>query len=136
MLLLLLACDKERQTSRKIKGQWEMVHVKMTLPDGLSEYGSGTGTWIIEDSEEENYQCSMQRSTAVSFPSAYYQESVTGYMTFKNKGKNIDVFLTDTNNSILFQEEHRILILTKTDLQVEYRNSNNVYITQTFRRKN
>ena len=64
-----------------------------------------------------------------------YQEMSKGYMNFKNKGGYAEAYLMDATNTITFQEEHRILMLTKTDLQIEYNNSSGRIITQTFRRE-
>jgi hypothetical protein len=135
ILLLLFGCDKEKQTSRKIEGEWTLIHIKITFPDGLSEFGTGTGTLIISESDQDAYQRKFERITDVTFPSSTYQEMSKGYMNFKNKGNYSDTYLMDESNTIVFQEEHRILMLTKTDLQIEYSNSTGRFITQTFRRE-
>lgn len=135
ILLLLFGCDKEKQTSRKIEGEWTLIHIKMTFPDGLSEFGTGTGALIISESDQDTYQRKFERITDVTFPGSIYQEMSSGYMNFKNKGGYAEAYLMDASNTITFQEEHRILMLTKTDLQIEYNNSSGRFITQTFRRE-
>ncbi len=134
-LLSVVGCDKEKQTSRKIKGEWDLVHMKATFSDGLSEYGTGTGYLKITESDQDNYQCKFERHTDMQFPSLSYQETNTGYKTFKNKGKFSDSYLVDANYIVVFQESQRILMLTNTDLQIEYTNSTGQFVTQTYRRK-
>ena len=135
LFIVLLACDKERQTARIIEGDWNLVHMKATFQDGLSEYGTGSGTLSITKSDLESYQCKFVRQTDVEFPSLSYQDANSGYLNFKNKGKHIDSYLVDGTNSISFQEEQRILMLTKTDLQIEYLTVQGFFVTQTFKRK-
>jgi hypothetical protein len=134
-LLSVVGCDKEKQTSRKIKGQWDLVHMKATFSDGLSEYGTGSGSLKITESDQDNYQCKFERQTDMQFPSISYLETRTGYKTFKNKGKYSDSYLVDVNNVVVFQEAQRILMLTNTDLQIEYTSSTGQFVTQTYRRK-
>jgi hypothetical protein len=133
---LFFSCDKEKQSARRMKGEWELQNFKMTFPDGLSEFGEGAGTLKIEDSDRSEYQLRFVRELNSQFSSGQFTETAMGYMNFRDKGKYIDVVLVDENGSILSEEAHRILIQTKTDLQLEYSHSSGRFLTLTFRSKN
>ena len=128
------SCDKEKQTSRKIEGNWELKSYKITYQDGISEYGSCSGNLEIVSTSKADWTNSFKMNISFVFPSQTGQQSKIGYMRIREKGGYMDVSLVDQQDQEVGFEDHRIMVLTSTDLQIEYLGEDGSLNNLTFRK--
>ena len=134
LILVILSCDKEKSTSKKLNGDWELKQYKITLLDGISEFAVCTGELKISTTDFEDFNNSFMLQLNYEFPSITGSSIEAGYLRIKQKGDFMDASYRDGGNTESHILEYRIMVLNKTDLQIEYRDTNNLVNYLTFRK--
>ncbi len=116
----LLSCDKNKQTTKKIDGKWELISYKLTNYEGLIEYGSGDGTWSFESKAPYNEAYPYTCDYSFEFPSGLKSVALRGTFKVVSKGQYIDFTLEDSTGAVMKTCNYRILTHTKDDLEIEY----------------
>lgn len=114
-------------------GEWELVQFKISLQDGITQYPESIGQMKI--SEGENNQMNFTSELDYTLLIENFLEVKSGTMDLRENGDYMNVVLLDANNSQIGTEDHRIMVLTKTDLQLEYYDANGRLRNLTFRKK-
>lgn len=114
-------------------GDWELVQFKITLQNGISQYPVSSGT--INISESENNKMDFISSIEYTLFSQFISENKSGTMELRDNGSYINVLILDENDAEIGTEDHRIMVLTKTDLQLEYSDADGRLRNLTFRKK-
>jgi hypothetical protein len=118
-----------------MEGKWELRSYKLTFENGISEYATCSGTLEVKDTEQDGWDNEMIRTLEFSFPSLIGSEQTNGLIKFRGKGDYMDVGILNQNDSIVFVEDHRILMLNSSDLQLIYADQNGKFHTLTFKKK-
>jgi len=135
-MLLLVACSKEGNVSKKLNGSWELAQYKLTLLDGISEYAVCDGQLKIEPSETLDWNNAFELSINFDFPSVSGSSSEKGFYRIRQKGEFLDASYRDSNNLETHLLDYRIMVLNRSDLQLEFRDTNGRINYLTFRRLN
>lgn len=134
-LVFLTACNKDKTIARKLSGEWELVLFKISLPDGTSQYPVSTGTLDITEEDAKHGKSTFSSSLHFSLLGSDNTEIKNGKLELRENGNYLSVSVLDTNDQIIASEYHRIMVLTKTDLQIEYSDDLGRLRNLTFRRK-
>lgn len=132
---MISSCDKAKQSSRRMEGVWEIRTYKLTFQDGISEYAECSGTLEVTSTDQDGWQNKMLRKIDYSFPSSTGSEDKVGLIKFRGKGDYMDVGVLDGSGNVVFLEDHRIMVLTRTDLQLIFADQYSRFHTMTFRKK-
>lgn len=121
--LLLHSCDKQKQTAKKLKGEWEILTYKFTNAEGLSEIASCEGSMIFES--KPTYTDPNPYSLKFSYDFSTSSGIVDQVGTFDviESGDYLEITKTDASGTVLSTDKYRILTRTSTDLQLEYSDS-------------
>lgn len=134
IVLLLSSCDKEKSISKKLTGEWELTLFKITLQNGLSQYPESSGNLKIVESDGE-VDNSFQSQMSFDLSGNPETETKTGTIQLRDNGNYMNVSILDANNVQIGTEDHRIMVLTKTDLQLEFADEFGRLRNLTFRKK-
>ncbi len=118
-----------------MEGTWELKSYKITFLNGISEYAGCSGILEVKETDQDGWDNKMIRTFDFTFPSLTGSEQTMALMKFRGKGDYIDVGILDQNDSIVFIEDHRILMLNRSDLQLIYADQNGKFHTLIFKRK-
>jgi hypothetical protein len=121
--LLITSCDKQKRTSKKIDGEWEITSYKLTDTEGLSEYAVCSGSYIFNSCENKSASCGYSCAIAFEFPSITGTAIQSGIFEVLPDGGYMDVTTINSSNIVISSYNYRILILTKTDLHLEFTDS-------------
>jgi hypothetical protein len=107
---ILIACNKEKASAKKISGNWSITTLKQTDPEGLID--------------SANYQF------LISYQLASDSGTINQKGTYKliEKGDYMNLSALDSNNSVIDYTKCRLLTLTSTDLQLEFSDGENTFI--------
>jgi hypothetical protein len=133
--MIFSACDKEKQVTKKMIGEWELVQFKITLQDGTSQFPASTGKLIIVDSEDIQHQLKYNSQLDYTLFGNATEEIKTGFIVLRDKGNYLDATVLNESNTEIASEDHRIMVLTKTDLQLEYSDLEGRLRNLTYRKK-
>jgi hypothetical protein len=138
LLLLLVfigSCDKQKQTARQLEGTWELTSYKVKNAEGLSTYATGSGTMHFDNPSSNPIQSTFQFTAALTFP-GLAQSTISQQGTYEmiEKGDYMTVKHLDASGAEIGVYTYRILVLTKTDLELEYPDNLGNYITMIFSR--
>ena len=135
LLIFISSCDKQKQSVRKLEGTWELTSYKVKNAEGLSTYATGSGTIHFDKPSSNPIQSTFQFTAALTFP-GLAQSTVSQQGTYEmiEKGDYMTVKLLDTTGSEIGVYTYRILVLTKTDLELEYPDNLGNYVTMIFSR--
>lgn len=133
--LFILSCDKEKRTVNRIDGTWEISTFKRILSTGISIYAEVSGEMTIAQSNDESWDKSYILQFNYSFPTFSGTNNQNGLINVLEDGEYMDVSTLSSSNLITRIDQHRIMVLTSTDLQVEFTDSVGQINTYTFRRK-
>lgn len=114
-------------------GEWELVQFRISLQDGVTQYPESTG--LMEISESENNSMSFTSELDYTLLGENFIEVKSGTMELRDKGNYMNVVILDESNTVISTEDHRIMVLTKTDLQLEYADGAGRLRNLTFRKK-
>lgn len=134
-LLLFTSCDKQKQSSRKLEGTWDIKIYKRTYPDGISLYPTCSGTLTIGELESEEWDNTYSLDIKYTLSGNEILEKKSGNLNIIGKGDYMDVTILDDNGPVNYIENHRIMVLTSTDLQIVYMDSLDNLNSLTFKRK-
>lgn len=118
-----------------MEGTWELKSYKITFQNGISEYAECSGILEVKETDQDGWDNEMIRTFDFTFPSLTGSEQTMALMKFRGKGDYIDVGVLDQNDSIVFIEDHRILMLNRSDLQLIYADQNGKFHTLIFKKK-
>lgn len=139
LLLMILfsvaSCDKEKKTVRRIDGTWEIKSFKRILSSGISIYADVTGEMKIESSSDEYWEKAYTLQFDYAFPSFNGATNQFGLMNVLESGDYMDVSTLNSADVVTRIDNHRIMVLTSTDLQLEFVDSLGQINTYTFRKK-
>jgi len=135
MVFLVLSCDKEKRTVRQIEGSWEIKKYKRILSTGISIYANASGEMNIENSSNEAWEKSYSLQLNYSFPSFSGTTTQNGLINVLESGEYMDVSTLNSSDVVTRIDQHRIMVLTSTDLQLEFTDIAGQINTYTFRRK-
>jgi hypothetical protein len=133
LTFLFTSCDKETSVAKKLLGEWDLVAFKITLQNGINQYPESHGDLII--TEGNNAPLDFSSTHHYTLLGTEIVESKSGFMQLKDNGNYLDVTLLDENDLELGLEAHRIMVLTKTDLQLEYTDSEGRLRNLTYKKK-
>lgn len=133
--LFFTSCDKQKRTTKKIDGEWEITSYKLTDTEGLSEYAACSGSYIFNSCENKSTSCGYSCALAFEFPSITGTAIESGIFEVLPDGEYMDVTNIDSLNAVISLYNYRILILTKTDLHLEYTDATFKIHSLIFKRK-
>ncbi len=135
ILWVFVSCDKQKQSARQLAGTWELTSYKVKNAEGLSTYDTGSGIFHFDKCSKNTLQSTFTFSATLVFPSAA-QSSISQQGTYEmiEKGDYITVKQLDALGVEIGVYTYRILVLTKTDLELEYPDNLGNYITLIFSR--
>jgi hypothetical protein len=123
---ILIACNKEKASAKKISGNWSITTLKQTDPEGLIEFAKCSGELHFSEivSDSANYQF------LISYQLASDSGTINQKGTYKliEKGDYMNLSALDSNNSVIDYTKCRLLTLTSTDLQLEFSDGENTFI--------
>jgi len=135
ILFFVTSCDKEKRTVRRIDGTWEIKSFKRILSSGISIYAEVTGEMKIESSSDEYWEKAYNLQFNYSFPSFSGTTNQSGLINVLESGDYMDVSTLNAADVVTRIDNHRIMVLTSTDLQLEFTDSVGQINTYTFRKK-
>ena len=118
--VLLLSCDKQKQAASRLSGNWELLSYKLTDNEGLSYYSNQPGTMSFDYCESDPVSCNFSWKIGYSFPSVSGSIDQSGTYKVINKGDFMELTVPDASGNSVVTYEARILVLTKTDLELEF----------------
>jgi hypothetical protein len=89
---------------------------------------------VIKASDFESYNNEFTLNVQMNFQSLVGILNEKGYMRLRD-GENYDASLRDSNNAEYALEDHRIMVLNSTDLQITYKDAQEKFNSLTFRKK-
>lgn len=135
IVLILHSCDKQKRVANKLSGEWEIVSYKLTDPEGLIEYSSGSGFLTFEECENQPTPCPYSMNIQYDFPSSSGSLIQNGTFEVIAKGDYMTVTTLDSSNTVTSTYTYRILTQTKTDLQLEFSDTLSQIHSFIFKRK-
>lgn len=135
ILIFVTSCDKEKRTVRRIDGTWEIKSFKRILSSGISIYAEVTGEMKIESSNDEYWEKAYKLQFNYAFPSSSGTTNQSGLINVLESGEYMDVSTLTSSEVVTRIDNHRIMVLTSTDLQLEFTDSLGQINTYTFRKK-
>ena len=133
LLFLFTSCDKEANVTKKLLGEWDLVQFKITLQNGINQYPDSHGELII--TEGNNAPLDFSSTHHYTLFGTEFLENKSGFMQLRDNGNHMDVTLLDENELELAVEDHRIMVLTTTDLQLEFTDSEGRLSNLTYKKK-
>lgn len=139
LLFLLTACDKQKRTAKNLSsGDWQLISYKVTDPEGLSEFSTCDGILHFDNATQEGISGTYSMNYTFQFPGN------TGSMNFIQNGEYNIIekgnYMTITSQNpqgvSLDTATYRILVQTKTDLELEYPDTLSQIHTYIFKRIN
>ena len=134
-LMSLSSCDKQKRTTKKIDGEWEISVYKITDTEGLAEYAVCSGSYVFNSCNNKSNACDYTCNLTFDFPSNTGTSIETGTFEVLSDGEFLDVTCLNSLNEIISAYNYRILTLTKTDLQLEYSDLNSKLHSLIFKKK-
>lgn len=134
-LMSLSSCDKQKRTTKKIDGEWEISVYKITDTEGLAEYAVCSGSYVFNSCNNKSNACDYTCNLTFDFPSNTGTSIETGTFEVLSDGEFMDVTCLNSLNEIISAYNYRILTLTKTDLQLEYSDLNSKLHSLIFKKK-
>ncbi len=120
--LCFVSCNKESHTASKLSGKWQITYYKRTNPNNWIEYGKNlVGTIFFENN---NSKGTFQQDITYSFADSNYNSKENGSFEVIEKGGFINLSAIEGTNNVP-SLTYRILTLTRTDLQLEFRDKDN-----------
>jgi hypothetical protein len=135
LLIFISSCDKQKQSARKLAGTWELASYKVKNAEGLSTYATGTGIMHFDECTNNPIQSTFTFNATLSFPNVP-QSNISQQGTYEmiEKGDYMTVKQLDNTGTEIGVYTYRILVLTKTDLELEYPDNLGNYVTLIFSR--
>ena len=135
LLWVLMSCDKQKQSARQLAGTWELTSYKVKNAEGLSTFATGTGSIHFDKCVKNTLQSTFAFHATLSFPTVA-QSTIHQSGTYEmiEKGDYMTVKQLDALGVEIGVYTYRILVLTKTDLELEYPDNLGSYITLIFSR--
>ena len=135
LLVLFTSCDKQKQSARQLSGTWELTSYRIKDSEGLSTYATGTGEIHFDECNETPIKCTYQFNASLTLPGLSLTQIIEqGTYEMIEKGDYMTVKKLNGAGNELGSYTYRILVLTKTDLELEYPDNLGNYITMIFRR--
>ena len=135
LLVLVTSCDKQKQSARQLEGTWELTSYRMKDSEGLSAYATGTGEMHFSACSETPIKCTYHFNASLTFPGIPLTQMVEqGTYEMIEKGDYMTMKKLDALGNELGSYTYRILVLTKTDLELEYPDNLGNYVTMIFSR--
>ena len=123
--LFFIACDKQRRTTTKIDGEWEISVYKITDIEGLAEYAVCSGSYIFNSCTDKSSVCDYSCNLNFTFPGNTGTTIESGTFLVLPDGGYMDVTNMNAMNIPTSVYNYRILTITRTDLQLEFTDSTN-----------
>lgn len=120
LVFSLFGCNKNKQATKKIDGNWKLISYKLTNYEGLIEYGSGEGMWKFESKAPYTEAYPYSFTYTCQFPSGLKSGTMKGTFKVVSKGEYIDFTEEDSSGVIVKTCNYRILTRTSDDLELEY----------------
>ncbi len=125
ILILLLSifafsCDKEKQTSKKISGDWTPVSHKITADEGLNYYGTINGSLSITENENSAASNNFNWSTYTNSDIGVFDFQFNGRFEIIEKGGYMNLIKFDIAGTPVDTNKTRIYTLTRTDMSLEF----------------
>jgi hypothetical protein len=125
ILILLLSivtfsCDKEKQTSKKISGEWTPVSHKITADEGLSYYGTINGSLSITENENSGTSNNFNWSTSTTSEIGAFDFQFNGLFEIIEKGGYMNLIKFGNSGNPMDTTKTRIYKLTRTDMSLEF----------------
>lgn len=133
--LILYSCDKQKHTAKKLDGEWEIISYELTDPEGMSEYATCSGSMIFDSQPSYTDPNPYSLTFDYTFPSTSGTRIQHGTFDVIERGDYMLITEVDASNTLLSTYTYRILTQTRTDLQLEYRDSLNEVHSFIFKRK-
>ena len=135
LLVLFTSCDKHKQSARQLAGTWKLTSYKIKDSEGLSTYSTGTGEMHFSACSETPIKCTYHFNASLTFPGIPLTQMVEqGTYEMIEKGDYMTMKKLDALGNELGSYTYRILVLTKTDLELEYPDNLGNYVTMIFSR--
>lgn len=133
--VFLTSCNKDKHTSKKLNGDWELILLKMTLDNGISEYPVSNGNLKISENQNDQGNNSFQSDLYFELNGIDHTEIKSGFLQLRDNGGYMNATIIDGSNTQIAIEDQRIMVLTSTDLQIEYSDEQGRLRSLTYRKK-
>ena len=109
---LLYSCSKEKRTTRKLTGYWELTSFKITSDEGWTVFPAFDGYLNVGETSVDGYQLNTTYWTINDTVSM----NLSGRFQLLDKAEQFYCY-SSTGDSLI--TSYRILTLTSSDLQLE-----------------
>lgn len=133
--LLLYSCDKQKQTSKDLKGDWEILSYKYTDLEGLSETAICEGLMTFDSKPKYTDPNPYTLDFSYTFTGNSGTIDQSGTFDVLEKGDYLEITTVNAAGVTISTNTYRILTQTTTDLQLEYSDSEGGIHMYIFKRK-
>lgn len=133
--LLLYSCDKQKKTSKDLKGDWEILSYKFTDSEGLSETAMCEGLMTFDSQPKYTDPNPYKLDFSYTFSSHSGTIAQSGTFDVIEKGDYLDITTVNASGVTISTNKYRILTQTTTDLQFEYSDTLGCIHMYIFKRK-
>jgi len=134
LIYVLLACDKQKQTTKNLIGEWGITTYKLTDGEGLSEFAEVEGTMQFVEGNSFTDPGTYNFDLQYTFPSFSGSTIENGNFEVVEKGDYMNISKLDASNTVISVYKYRILVHTNTDLELEYSDTSSHIHTFIFKR--
>ena len=120
LFFLFVSCDKQKKTSKKLNGEWEIQNYKFTNQEGLSFFSTCSGSMSFESKKNYTDPNPYTLEFTYNFSSGIDTIKQKGTFDVTQKGDYMIITTVNSLNEVTSTYEYRILTRTNTDLQLEY----------------
>ncbi|MEN9998359.1 MAG: hypothetical protein RI922_1349 [Bacteroidota bacterium] len=117
---LVVSCNKEKSAQKKIDGTWEIISYKRTEANGLNFYASVSGEMSFTGIDHFKDNSLYSTNIAYSFDTDNGSFNENGCIEIIDNGNYMNVIKMNSSNIPVDTIKYRILVSTKTDLQLEF----------------
>jgi hypothetical protein len=107
----------------------------MTLDNGISEYPVSNGNLKISENQNDQGNNSFQSDLYFELNGIDHTEIKSGFLQLRDNGGYMNATIIDGSNTQIAIEDQRIMVLTSTDLQIEYSDEQGRLRSLTYRKK-
>lgn len=120
LAIVTFSCNKEKQTSNKISGDWTPVSHKITADEGLNYFGTINGSLSISENENSATANNFNWSTSTTSDIGAFDFQFNGRFEIIEKGGYMNLIKFDSSGNPIDTTMTRIYTLTRTDMSLEF----------------
>jgi hypothetical protein len=132
---LFVSCDKEKETAKKLNGEWEIQNYKFTNQEGLILFSTCSGSMNFESKKNYTDPNPYTLEFTYDFSSGIDTVQQNGTFDVTQKGDYMTITTINSLNQVTSTYDYRILTRTNTDLQLEFNDNSGCSHMYIFKRK-